>query len=52
MTSGTVERQVTEDFLHGGARKRIITYEAPSDRCDREQDYATAWREFDSRTTA
>ena len=41
--SGTVERQVTEDFLPGGPRERIITYEAPFDRCDREQDYATVW---------
>jgi SNF2 family DNA or RNA helicase len=42
MNSGTVDRKVTEDFLPGGPRERIINYEAPFDRCDREQDYATA----------
>ena len=50
MKSGTVERKVTEDFLPGGPRERIITYEAPFDRCDREQDYATVWKEFERRT--
>lgn len=43
MPSGTVERKVTEDFLPGGPRERAIVYEAPFDRCDREQDYATVW---------
>lgn len=52
LTSGTVERKVTEDFLPGGPRERIITYEAPFDRCDREQDYATVWREFEKRGKA
>jgi hypothetical protein len=47
--SGTIERKVTEDFLPGGPRERTIIYEAPFDRCDREQDYATAWREFEKR---
>lgn len=50
MKSGTVERKVTEDFLPGGPRERTIVYEAPFDRCDREQDYATVWREFEKRT--
>jgi len=49
MKSGAVERNVTEDFLPGGPRERTITYEAPFDRCDREQDYATVWREFERR---
>jgi hypothetical protein len=52
MKSGTVERKVTEDFLPGGPRERTIVYEAPFDRCDREQDYATVWREFERRTKA
>jgi hypothetical protein len=51
MKSGTVERKVTEDFLPGGPRERIIVYEAPFDRCDREQDYTTVWREFERRAT-
>lgn len=49
MKSGTVERKVTEDFLPGGPRERTIVYEAPFDRCDREQDYATAWKFFEER---
>jgi hypothetical protein len=49
MGSGTVKRKVTEDFLPGGPRERTIIYEAPFDRCDREQDYATAWKAFEER---
>lgn len=49
MQSGTVSRTVTEDYLPGGPRQRTIVYEAPFDRCDREEDYATAWREFERR---
>ncbi len=51
MKSGTVERKVTEDFLPGGPRERTIEYEAPFDRCDREQDYAVVWKEFERRAT-
>jgi hypothetical protein len=47
--SGTVERKVTEDFLPGGPREQTIVYEAPFDRCDRGQDYATVWKEFERR---
>jgi hypothetical protein len=47
--SGTVERKITEDFLRGGPRARIITYEARFDRCDREEDYAKVWRESERR---
>jgi len=49
MKSGTAERKVTEDLLPGGRRERTIVYEAPVDKCDREQDYATMWMEFESR---
>ena len=35
----------------GGPRERTITYEAPFDQCDREQDYATVWKEFERRTS-
>lgn len=48
--SGVFERKVTEDFRPGGPRARTITYEAPFDRCDREQDYATVWAEFERRS--
>ena len=52
MTSGTVSREIEDDTLPGGPRKRIITYEAPFDRCDREADYKTAWAEFEKRRAA
>jgi hypothetical protein len=50
--SGTVERKVTEDRPPGGPRERTITYEASFDRCNREQDYATVWKEFERTTTS
>jgi hypothetical protein len=52
MKSGTVTREVEDDTLPGGLRKRVITYEAPFDRCDREEDYKTAWAEFERRRAA
>ena len=47
--SGTVERKVIDDTLPGGPRERTIIYEAPFDRCDREQDYEIVWTEFERR---
>jgi hypothetical protein len=47
MTSGIVTRKIQEDTLPGGPRERTIEYVAPFDRCDREEDYATAWKFFD-----
>jgi len=52
MRSGTVSREIEDDTLPGGPRKRVITYEAPFDRCDREEDYRTAWAEFETRRVA
>ena len=49
MESGTVIRAMVDDTLPGGPRERTITYVAPFDRCDREQDYRTAWEAFDRR---
>jgi hypothetical protein len=46
-TSGVVMRTVEDDTLPGGPRERLIEYIAPFDRCDRESDYATAWKFFD-----
>jgi hypothetical protein len=45
--SGKVTRTVQDDTLQGGPRERVIEYVAPFDRCDREQDYATAWKFFE-----
>ena len=47
--SGTVERTITDNTLPGGPRQRTIVYEAPFDRCNREQDYETVWREIEKR---
>ncbi len=49
MQTGTVTRTITDDTLPGGPRERTLTYEAPFDRCDREADYATAWKAFEER---
>ena len=39
-------RTITDDTQPGGPRERTIEYIAPFDRCDREQDYETAWKFF------
>ena len=39
-------RVITDDTMPGGPVERTIEYVAPFDRCDREQDYETAWRFF------
>jgi len=49
MKSGTVEQTITDDTMPGGPRERTIVYHAPFDKCDREKDYETAWREFERR---
>lgn len=49
MQEGTVSRTVVDDTLPGGPVKREIVYHAPFDRCDREEDYAIAWAEFERR---
>jgi hypothetical protein len=49
MTSGTVSRTILDDTLPGGPVERTITYQAPFVRCDRVEDYKTAWAIFDKR---
>ena len=39
-------RTITDDTTPGGPVERTIEYVAPFDRCDREQDYETAWKYF------
>ena len=46
MSEGTVTRRITDDTLPGGPIERNIEYSAPFDRCDRDQDYRTAWTVF------
>jgi len=49
LKEGVVSREIEDDTLPGGPRRRVIEYEAPFDRSDREADYATAWAEFERR---
>jgi hypothetical protein len=49
MKSGTVERRIIDDTLPGGPRERTIVYEAPFDKCNREEDYEIVWAEFEKR---
>lgn len=43
------ERTITDDTMPGGPIERTIQYVAPFDRCDREQDYETAWKFFEEK---
>ena len=47
--SGIIEQEIEDDTLPGGPVRRTILYEAPFHKCKREQDYETAWREFERR---
>ena len=49
MQSGTVIRTITDDTQPGGPTQRTITYHAPFDRCNREQDYEEVWANFEKR---
>lgn len=40
-------RTIIDDTMPGGLIERTIEYVAPFDRCDREQDYETAWKFFE-----
>ncbi len=42
-------RTITDDTMPGGPVERTIEYVAPFDRCDREQDYETAWKVFEKK---
>ena len=46
---GVVTRTIMDDTLPGGPFERTIEYHAPFDRCDREEDYRTAWVAFEKR---
>ena len=49
MESGTPKHTIADDTLHDGSRERTIVYEAPFDKCNREEDYETVWAEFEKR---
>ncbi|NLN49852.1 MAG: class I SAM-dependent DNA methyltransferase, partial [Clostridiales bacterium] len=42
-------RTIMDDTMPGGPIERIIEYIAPFDKCDREEDYETAWRFFEEK---
>lgn len=42
-------QNITDDTMPGGPVERTIEYVAPFDRCDREQDYETAWKFFEKK---
>ncbi len=44
METGTVEVTVEDDTLPDGPTQRTIIYQAPFVKCDRVQDYRTAWK--------
>jgi N-6 DNA Methylase len=46
METGTVEVTVEDDTLPDGPIQRTIIYQAPFVKCDRVQDYRTAWNHF------
>ena len=43
------QKEIEDDTMPGGPVKRTIEYVAPFDRCDREQDYDTAWKFFEAK---
>ena len=49
LSDATITRTVLDDTLPGGPQERKITYEAPFTRCNREDDYQTAWTAFKAR---
>ena len=51
LREGVVARRVIDDTLPDGPVEHQIEYHAPFDRCDREQDYRTAWAAFVRRTS-
>lgn len=42
-------RTIMDDTMPGGPIERTIEYVAPFDRCDREEDYETAWAFFEAK---
>lgn len=49
LKSGKVYKTYMDDTQPGGPVERTIEYIAPFDKCDREQDYETAWAAFSAR---
>jgi hypothetical protein len=50
MQEGEIHQLITDDTMPGGPYERTIIYKAPFAKCDREEDYEVAWREFERRS--
>ena len=50
MKEGMVLQQIEDDTLPGGPHQRTITYEAPFERANREEDYRIAWEFFENQS--
>jgi hypothetical protein len=49
MQEGEIHRTIMDDTMPNGPMERTIIYVAPFAKCDREEDYAIAWAEFERR---
>ena len=49
MQTGTVTHTVLDQTQPGAPVERTLTYHAPFDRCSREEDYRTVWKEMERR---
>ena len=45
----TVTQTIQDDTMPNGPIERTITYYAPFDKCNREEDYETAWAFFEEK---
>lgn len=45
----TVSQTIQDDTIPNGPVERTITYYAPFDKCNREEDYETAWAFFEEK---
>lgn len=49
LEEGIVYKTFMDDTQPGGPVERTVEFHAPFDRCDREEDYETAWKAFEER---
>ena len=48
---GTVKQIITESYSSDEEVEKMICYEAPFNKCDREDDYKIAWDYFSKKYT-
>lgn len=49
ITAGAIQKDVIDYTLPGGPVQRTIEHVPPFDRCDRIEDYRTAWKFFENK---